>query len=238
MGGHQGTLAEYIAVDPSLLAHKPKSLSMREAAVLPLITITAWEGLIDHAKVHAGQRVLIHAGAGGVGHIAVQLAKANGAEVFATVSQDKQHIVESFGAIPIDYRACSPEQYIEKFTGGEGFDIVYDTVGGATIDASFLAVKRYTGHVISCLGWSTHSLAPLSFRSATYSGVFTLSPLLNGIGRANHGAILRQAAELADAGKLRPLLNEQHFLASQSGDIEAAHALVAAGALGKVAVDL
>ena len=63
-----------------------------------------------------------------------------------------------------------------------GFDVVYDTVGGATIDASFIAVKRYTGHVVSCLGWSTHSLAPLSFRGATYSGVFTLMPLLTGVG--------------------------------------------------------
>jgi NADPH2:quinone reductase len=238
VGAHQGTLAEYIVVDTNLIAHKPKSLSMREAAVMPLITITAWEGLIDHAKVHAGQQVLIHAGAGGVGHIAVQLARAYGAQVFATVSQDKQHIIESYGAIPIDYCALSTEQYVERFTAGEGFDIVYDTVGGATIDASFLAVKRYTGHVVSCLGWSAHSLAPLSFRNATYSGVFTLSPLLSGIGRASHGAILSHAAKLTDAGKLKPLLNEQHFLASRLGDIEAAHALVATGSLGKVAVEL
>jgi NADPH2:quinone reductase len=234
VGGLQGTLAEYVVANKELLALKPKSLSMREAAALPLITITAWEGVVDRANVQAGQKVLIHAGAGGVGQIAVQLAKSYGAEVFATVSPDKQYIVEKLGAIPIDYRTLSPEQYVAQHTGGEGFDVVYDTVGGATIDASFIAVKRYTGHVVSCLGWTTHSLAPLSFRGATYSGVFTLMPLLTGIGQAHHGGILRQASLLADAGKLRPILNQQRFSAN---DIAAAHAVVETGALGKVVVE-
>jgi NADPH2:quinone reductase len=235
VGGLQGTLAEFIVANADLIALKPKSLSMREAAALPLITITAWEGIVDRAKVHGGQKVLVHAGAGGVGHIAVQLAKAFGAEVFATVSADKQHVVEEFGATPIDYRTLSTEQYVAIHTEGQGFDVVYDTVGGATIDASFIAVKRYTGHVVSCLGWSTHSLAPLSFRGATYSGVFTLMPLLTGVGHAHHGVILREAAALADGGKLRPLLNKRRF---SSADIDAAHALVESGALGKVVVDL
>ena len=205
VGGLQGTLAEFVVANAALLALKPKSLSMREAAALPLITITAWEGIVDRAKVHEGQKVLVHAGAGGVGHIAVQLAKASGAKVFATVSADKRNIVEGFGATPIDYRVLSTEEYVELHTGGEGFDVVYDTVGGATIDASFVSVKRYTGHAVSCLGWSTHSLAPLSFRGATYSGVFTLMPLLTGWGQAHHGEILGEAAALVDAGKLKPL---------------------------------
>jgi NADPH:quinone reductase-like Zn-dependent oxidoreductase len=143
--------------------------------------------------------------------------------------------VEGFGATAIDYKAMTPEEYMARHTGGEGFDMVYDTVGGATIDASFVSVKRYTGHAVSCLGWSTHSLAPLSFRGATYSGVFTLMPLLTGFGRKHHGEILREAAELVDAGKVRPLLNEQRFTGA---DIAAAHALVEAGALGKVVVEL
>jgi NADPH:quinone reductase-like Zn-dependent oxidoreductase len=234
VGGHQGTLAEYIAVDAELVALKPNSLSMHEAAALPLTTITAWEGIMDRAKVHTGQTVLVHAGAGGVGHIAVQLAKAAGANVFATVSEEKRYIVEGFGAIPIDYRAFTVEQYLAEHTGGDGFDVVYDTVGGATIDASFIAVKRYTGHVVSCLGWSTHSLAPLSFRGATYSGVFTLMPLLTGFGRTHHGEILRDAVALADQGKLRPILNDQRFTPSE---IATAHALVEAGALGKVVIE-
>jgi NADPH:quinone reductase len=235
VGGLQGTLAEFVVANADLFALKPKSLSMREAAALPLVTITAWEGLVDRAKVHAGQKVLVHAGAGGVGHVAVQLAKALGAEVFATVSAGKRQIVEEFGATAIDYRALSTEEYVERYTGGEGFDVVYDTVGGATIDASFVAVKRYTGHVVSCLGWSTHSLAPLSFRSATYSGVFTLTPLLTGFGQAHHGEILSEAAALADGDKLRPLMNERQFTLA---DLEDAYALVELGAQGKVVVDL
>jgi NADPH:quinone reductase len=235
VGGLQGTLAEFVAVDADLLAHKPKNLSMREAAALPLITITAWEGLVDRAKVHAGQTVLIHAGAGGVGHIAIQIARAYGAEVFATVSPEKKEIVEGFGATPIDYRSSSVEEYVAASTEGKGFDIVYDTVGGATLDSSFVAVKRYTGHVVSCLGWGSHSLAPLSFRGASYSGVFTLLPLITGESRAHHGKILAQAAALAEAGKLRPLLNEQRFSVKEIG---AAHALVESGTLGKVVVEL
>ena len=239
VGGLQGTLAEFVVADADLIALKPKSLSMREAAALPLSAITAWEGLVDRAKVREGHKVLVHAGAGGIGHIAVQLAKAFGAEVFATVSSEKQRVVEDFGGIAIDYRSLSAEQYVAIHTGGQGFDIVYDTVGGATIDASFVAVKRYTGHVVSCLGWSTHSLAPLSFRGATYSGVFALMPLLTGLGQAHHGAILREAAALADGDKLKPLLNKQRFsFSSGAVQIDAAHALVERGALGKVVVEL
>jgi NADPH2:quinone reductase len=235
VGGLQGTLAELIAVDAGLLARKPKNLSMREAAALPLSIITAWEGLVDRAGVHADQKVLIHAGAGGVGHIAVQIARAFGANVFATVSPEKTKIVEGLGAVSIDYRSNSVEQYVAEHTNGQGFDIVYDTVGGATLDASFLAVKRYTGQVLSCLGWGSHSLAPLSFRGATYSGVFTLLPLLSGEGRAHHGEILAQAAQFAEAGKLRPLLSERRFSTTK---IAAAHEIVESGALGKVVVEI
>ena len=237
VGGHQGTLAEFVAVNTDLLALKPKALSMREAAALPLITITAWEGIVDRAKVQSGQKVLVHAGAGGVGQIAVQLARAFGAEVFATVSPAKKHIVEEMGAVPIDYTSLSTEQYVEVHTQGQGFDVVYDTVGGATIDACFVAVKRYTGHVVSCLGWSTHSLAPLSFRGATYSGVFTLMPLLTGYGQPHHGEILHDAARLTDARKLKPLLYPRQFSATPD-DLAEAYALVESGALGKVVIDI
>jgi NADPH:quinone reductase len=234
VGGRQGTLAEQIVVDVDLLAHKPKSLTMRQAAALPLSVITAWEGLVDRANVREGQKVLIHAGAGGVGHIAIQIAQAFGAEVFSTISPQKAEIVQGFGAVPIDYTSLSVEDYVARFTQGAGFDIVYDTVGGATLDASFRAVKLYTGHVVSILGWGTHSLAPLSFRGATYSGVFTLLPLLSGQGLAHHGEILRRAAALADAGKLRPLLSQQRF---STADIEAAYASVTSGFVGKAVIE-
>jgi NADPH2:quinone reductase len=235
VGGQQGTLAEFVAADANLLAHKPARLSMREAAALPLVAITAWEGLVDRAHVQAGQKVLIHAGAGGVGHLCVQLARAYGAEVFATVSEEKRRIVEGFGATAIDYRTMAVDAYVAKYTGGEGFDIAYDTVGDATLDACFLAVKRLTGHAVSCLGRGTHSLAPLSLRGATYSGVFTLMPLLTGYGRAHHGEILEAVARLADEGKITPLVNERRF---GTGEIAAAHSVVVAGANGKVVVEL
>jgi NADPH:quinone reductase-like Zn-dependent oxidoreductase len=236
VGGHQGTLAQYAAVDAELLAPKPKRLAMRDAAALPLVAITAWEGLVDRAHVAKGQRVLVHGGAGGVGHIAVQLAAAYGAQVFATVSPAQLEIARRLGAVPIDYTTSTPEQYVREYTDGEGFDIVFDTIGGATLDASFVSVKYYTGHVVSALGWGTHALAPLSFRGATYSGVFTLIPLLSGRGRAHHGQILREVARLVDAGRLAPRLDERRFDLSTVAD---AHALVASGdARGKVVVEI
>ncbi|EMR49077.1 TPA: zinc-dependent alcohol dehydrogenase family protein [Pseudomonas putida] len=218
IGGAQGTLAEYIAVDARLIASKPHALGMREAAALPLVFITACEGLVDHANVRSGQRVLIHGGAGGVGQVAVQLAKARGAEVYATGSAGNLDFIRALGATAIDYQTQRVEAYVEQFTAGEGFDIVYDTVGGSTLDASFKAVKPYTGHVLSCLGWGQHSLAPLSFKSATYSGVFTLAPLLTGKGREHHGSILREAAVLANAGQLAIRVDPQQFALDEVND--------------------
>jgi NADPH2:quinone reductase len=236
IGGQQGSLAEHIAVDADLLARKPHNLSMREAAALPLIFITAWEGLVDRANVRAGHRVLVQGGAGGVGHIAVQIAKARGAQVFATGSAKGLEIIEGFGATAIDYRSQVPADYLEQYTDGEGFDIVYDTVGGATLDASFAVLKVYTGHVVSCLGWGEHKLAPLSFRGATYSGVFTLLPLITGKGRKHHGEILAEATRMAEAGQLRVLLDDRRFTLESVND---AYAIVAAGqAMGKVVVDI
>ncbi len=234
VGGLQGTLAEFVAADAALLAHKPKAFTMRQAAALPLVTITAWEGLIDRAKVHSGQTVLVQAGTGGVGYAAVQLAIASGAKVLATVSDDKRPIVEELGATAID-RHASVADYVAQFTGGDGFDVVYDTLGGPVLDASFAAVKRYTGHVVSCLGWGSHLLAPLSFRGATYSGVFTLYPLLSGMQRAHHGHILAEAAKLAEQHQLKPLLTTQRF---GPDNIAAAYDLVAKGGTGKVVVEL
>ena len=236
IGGLQGSLATFAAVDPDLLAIKPANLSMREAAALPLVFITAWEGLVDRANVHAGQKVLVHAGAGGVGHVAVQIARALGAEVYATVSPEKAAIAERFGAIAIDYKTNTVDDNVAQHTNSEGFDIVYDTLGGATLDASFQAVRTYTGHVVSCLGWGVHKLAPLSFRGATYSGVFTLLPLLTGKGRAHHGEILREATKLAEAGKLTVLLNPERFTFETAMD---AHKAVESGiGVGKVVIDV
>lgn len=234
VGGVQGSLAEFAAVDVDLLALKPANLSMREAAALPLIFITAWEGLIDRASLEAGQKVLIHGGAGGVGHVAIQIARAFGAEVFATGSVSQRATIEGFGATFID-RDSAIEAYVSQHTSGRGFDIVYDTVGGKVLDASFEAVRRF-GHVVSALGWGTHALAPLSFRAATYSGVFTLLPLLTGEGRAHHGEIMAEATRLVEAGKVAPLLDPRHFTLESVGD---AYALIRDhAAKGKLVIDI
>ncbi len=235
VGGLQGSLAQYAAVDADLLAPKPANIGMREAAALPLIFITAWEGLVDRACVRAGQKVLIHGGAGGVGHIAIQIARAFGADVFATGSSASQALIKRLGAVPIDYRAMSVENYVAKYSDGHGFDIVYDTVGGATLDASFNAVTRF-GHVVSALGWGTHALAPLSFRAASYSGVFTLLPMLTGEGRAHHGEIMREATRLVEAGKVTPRVDPRQFALSNVDD--AYRAVESNDAAGKIVVDV
>ena len=236
IAGIPGSLAEYAAVDADLLALKPQSLSMREAAALPLILITAWEAIVDQAKVQAGHTVLVHGGAGGVGHIAVQLAKTMGANVYSTVRSEYEALILQYGATPIDYTLHSVEEYVRVHTQDQGFDVVLDTVGGATLDASFKAAKRYTGHVVSILGWGTHSLAPLSFRSATYSGVFTLYPLISGQGRAHHGEILNAATALIDEGRIKPLVNARTYTLTEIAD---AHRAVQQGRTsGKIVVSV
>ena len=109
-------------------------------------------------------------------------------------------------------------------------------MGGSTLDASFAAVKIYTGHVLSCLGWGEHALAPLSFRGATYSGVFTLLPLLTGKGRKHHGEIMAEATRMVEAGQLRVLLDEQRFTLA---DVNQAYDRVSrAGNQGKVVIEI
>lgn len=222
VGGVQGSLAEYAAVDADLLAPKPSNLTMREAAALPLVFITAWEGLVDRANVRPGQKILVLGGGGGVGHIAVQIARALGAEVFAVDGAAKAEHIRSLGATAIDHASESIEVSVDRHTGGKGFDVVYDTVGGTGLDSAFRAVARF-GHVVSCLGWGTHALAPLSFKAATYSGVFTLLPLLTGEGRAHHGAILREATRLAEAGRIVPRLDPRIFTLATAAE---AHDLI------------
>ncbi|MGO4382408.1 zinc-dependent alcohol dehydrogenase family protein [Pseudoduganella sp. RAF53_2] len=236
VGGNQGSLAQYQAADAALLAHKPRNAGMREAAAMPLVFITAWEGLVDRARVSAGKKVLVHGGAGGVGHMAVQIARAFGAEVWATGSPQSRAVIEGYGATFIDYTAETVDDYVAQHTGGEGFDIVFDTVGGSTLDASFRAARLYHGHVVSALGWGTHALAPLSFRAATYSGVFTLLPLLSAKGRAQHGAIMREAARLVDEGKVKISLDPRRFTLAQAN--EAHVALQDGSARGKLVVDI
>lgn len=218
VGGIQGSHAQYAAVDARLIAPKPTNLTMREASVLPLVFITAWEGLIDRARIQPGQTALVQGGAGGVGHVAVQIALAMGARVFATGIGDDLAYIEELGATAIDGRRDATD-YTAEYTARAGFDVVYDTGGGALLDASFKAVKRF-GHVVSCLGWGTHALAPLSFKQATYAGVFTLHPLLANEGRSHFGVILAEAVRLSESGKLLPRLDPRVFTLA---DLDAAY---------------
>ncbi|MFZ4878215.1 zinc-dependent alcohol dehydrogenase family protein [Janthinobacterium sp. Mn2066] len=236
IAGIPGSLAEYGVFETALLAPVPQNLSWREAAALPLVFITAWEGLVDRAHVKAGDTVLVHGGAGGVGHMAVQIAVAMGATVYATGSAASRGTIEALGAHFIDYRASTVDEYVAEHTAGAGFDIVYDTVGGSTLDASFKAARIYGGHVVSCLGWGTFALTPLTARAASYSGVFTLLPLLSGKDHARHGAILLQANRLIAAGELRINLDPRHFTLATA---QQAHAAQADGsARGKLVVSV
>lgn len=221
VGGHQGALAGYQVVDARLLAKAPANLTAREAAALPLVVITAWEGLVDRAKVSAGQSVLV-IGAGGVGLAAIQIAQARGAVVTAIDNAAKRETVERLGA-----------RFLDRETPIiETFDIVYDTVGA--LDVAFGVVAR-NGHVVSSLGWGSVALGPLSFKAASYSGVFTLLPLLTGEGLAAHGEILRQATALVEAGKLVPRLDPRRFTLDQ---VDEAFAALVGTTDGKLVVEL
>ncbi|WP_368310374.1 zinc-binding dehydrogenase [Luteibacter sp. CQ10] len=128
-----------------------------------------------------------------------QVARAFGAVVFSTDAAERAHFSRQVGATSIDHERETVEDYVATHTAGDGFDVVFDTMGGSRLDASFKAVARF-GHMVSSLGWGTHALAPLSFRAASYSGVFTLLPLLTGEGKAHHGDIvLRSMARDIDA---------------------------------------
>ena len=234
VGGVQGSLAEFAAVDGSLLAPKPSNLGMKAAAAVPLVFITAWEGLVDRAQVQARHKVLV-LGAGGVGLMAIQIARAFGADVFAVDSRPKADTIEQLGATAIDRTDTRPEEYVDDHTNGRGFDVVYDTVGGVALDTAFNVVRRF-GHVVSALGWGSHSLAPLSFRAASYSGVFTLLPLLTGEGRAHHGDIMREATKLIEAGKVVPFVDPRRFTFETAND--AHRAVEDRTATGKIVIEI
>ncbi len=230
-----GALAEYIAADARLIAHKPRSLSMREAAAIPLVGITAYEGL-TRANVGSGQKVLVHGGAGGVGHIAVQLAQHLGAEVYATGSGESSlRTIESYGATAIDYRESSVADYVAEHTHGAGFDVVYDSVGGANMVNSFEAAAL-NAQVVTTVSTVELDLTPAHFKGLSVHVVFMLIPMLHDYKREAHAQILKRLAEIVDAGALKPLVDETHFPLEQVGD---AHALLSSGrAVGKVVVEI
>lgn len=234
LGSLPGTLAEYIAADHRLVARKPESISMRQAAALPLVAITAYEG-VTRAGIGKGQKVLVHGGSGGVGHIAVQLARHLGAEVFSTGGGDPQlALIERLGATGINYKTESVESYVAKHTGGAGFDVIFDTVGDQNMLNSFEALKL-NGDVITTTTMCELDLTSAHLKGLTLHIVFMLIPMIHDVGRAAHGEILSKIAELVDAGALMPILDESVFTLDQAGD---AHARLESGrAMGKIVIN-
>ncbi len=234
--GQGGALAEYMLVDAQLMSHKPRTLSFSKAAALPLVSITAWDGLLDRARVQPGQEILVHAGAGGVGHIALQLAVIKGATAYATVSnEEKGKIAIKLGAKEIiNYKTETPKEYSQRLTNGKGFDIVYDSVGGENIDRAF-EVTAMNGQVITIVSRSTHDLSLMHQRGLSLHVVFMLLPMLTGEGLAHHGEILKQVADWVDEGKLVPLVDSQRFTLDH---VNAAHDYFASGKhTGKIVIE-
>ncbi|MAN13278.1 MAG: quinone oxidoreductase [Dinoroseobacter sp.] len=231
----QGALAEYMLADARLVAHKPKSLSMREAAAIPLVGITAYEGL-TRAGVGMGQKVLVHGGAGGVGHLAVQIAAALGAQVYSTGHGEEQlDVIRNYGATAIDFQGQSVAEYVKEYTDDAGFNVVFDSVGGANLTNSFEAAA-INGHVATTVAMTELDLTPAHFKGLSLHVVFMLIPMLHNFQRDAHGKILAKLAELVDAGKLTPLLDQRRFDLAQAGD---AHARLTGGnAIGKVVIDV
>ena len=231
----QGALAEYMPVDARLIARKPARLSMREAAALPLVGITAHEGL-QRAQVGAGKKVLVQGGTGGVGHVAVQLAKHFGADVHATGRGDEQmRIIAGYGAKAIDFEAEAVADYVATYTDGAGFDIVYDSVGGENLTKSFEAAAL-NAQVATTVAMVELDLTPAHFKGLSLHVVFMLIPMLHDHGREEHGRVLAALAEIVDAGALEPLLDERRFALDEVG--EAYARLTSGKATGKVVVDV
>src|SRR5712675_424249 len=184
-----GAYAEYVVVRESELALKPKSLHHIRAAAVPLAALTAWQSLFDTAQLQPGQRVLIHAGSGGVGHFAVQLAKWKGAYVFATASTKNQDLLRELGVDePIDYT----QQRFEDVA--RNIDIVLDTIGGETQERSWSVLEKGGNLVSLVLPPSEEKAKQLGVRAAI-------------IGAQPNGAQLAEIAKIIDSGKLAPVID-------------------------------
>jgi NADPH2:quinone reductase len=233
-----GNYAEFAVVDARFVAIKPTSLSFAEAAAAPLVLITAWEALYDRARLQAEQKVLIHAGAGGVGHVAIQLAKIRGAQVCTTISSpDKARLALQLGADEtILYQQTDFVQSVLNWTEGEGVDVAFDTVGGKTFFATCEAVKIY-GDLVTILepDSSLGNLKVARNRNLRISLELMLTPILqNRIAALQHQAqILSQCANWFDEGKLKIHLHQTFPLAEAA----LAHKAIEMGNMtGKVAL--
>jgi NADPH2:quinone reductase len=230
VNGIDGALAEFMLVDARLMAKKPTSLTMKQAAALPLVAITSYEALVEKMHVQPGDNVLIHGATGGVGHIAVQLAKVLGANVTSTYSPANEALAKTVGADNlVDYTTESVSDYVQAYTGGVGFDKIFDTVAGDNIEKSFEAAK-FNGHVATILPIADP--LQIALKSLSFHSILMLIPLCHGINHTSHGRILTEIAKLVDAGKITPIIDDSNL---SIWEVAKAHDLLASGkAVGKI----
>ncbi len=231
-----GANAEYVAIDARSAARKPRSLDAAAAASLPLVSLTAWESLHLRARIQPGQTVLIHAGAGGVGHIAVQLAKLHGCRVITTAGRDESIAFcrETLGvADVIDYRREDFVERVKSLTDGKGAPVIIDTVVGEVFVKS-LDCAAVNGQVVTILGSNTEDRGrSLLYRNITVHYEFMGIPTAHEIEPERPGAILTSIANLVDSGLLRAHVSHR-FPLERVAD---GHRQVETGrTIGKVAV--
>ncbi|MEQ1485475.1 zinc-dependent alcohol dehydrogenase family protein [Methyloglobulus sp.] len=228
LGREQGNYAEYNVLDERWVSLMPNSLSFAEAAALPLVLITAWGGLYDRGSLQKSQTVLIHAGAGGVGHIAIQLAKLKGARVITTVSsEEKADFVRALGADEVVlYTQNDVVSSVLNLTEGQGADLVFDTIGSAVFKESINVTKHF-GRIITLLGLSDSDLSEARMRNLLIGFELMLTPMLRDLDEARdkHVQILRQCALWIDESLLKPHVSHQ-FPLQQAAE---AHSLIEAG---------
>ena len=171
-----------------------------------------------------------------MGHVAVQLAKHLGADVYATASNAKaMAVIEQYGATAINYKTETVADYVAKHTDGAGFDVIFDSVGGANMTNSF-AAAALNGQVATTVSLLELDLTPAHFKGLSLHVVFMLIPMLHDHKREEHGAILAKLAEIVDAGALKPLLDETQFGFEEVG--KAYDRLSSGQAMGKVVVEI
>lgn len=231
-----GNYAEYAVVDERFVASKPQSLSFAEAAAAPLVLITAWEALYDRGRLEAGRRVLVHAGAGGVGHVAIQLAKLKGAEVCTTISSpEKAEFVKNLGAHPIHYQETNFVDAVNDWTNEEGVELAFDTVGGDNLEKTFPAVQLY-GDVVTILSPSeTTNWKEARSRNLRIGLELMLTPQLtnNLDAQLAQTKILEQCSRLIDQGGLKIHLHQTFPLEEAA---KAHKTLETGGMTGKLAL--
>ncbi len=214
--GRGGALAEYIAADQELIAKKPSNISIRESAALPLVSITAFN-LIERLQLREDDNLLIHGGVGGVGHIALQLAKRITKSIAVTVENDDDaRVALSLGASEaILFKREDPAEYKQRVTGGRGFSAIIDTVGGSNLLNSFEAASL-DGRIATTAARATLDLGLVHAKGLTLHGIFMLIPMLHNHEKAKHGSILENIAGIVEAGQLSPIVDERRFSLDQA----------------------